>query len=55
MRYPIGALTFYTDVWGTVTTSTYDATALALAERVHAACPYSNATRGTIDVQLRVI
>ncbi len=30
-------------------------TALALVEKAHQVCPYSNATRGNIDVQLRVV
>jgi osmotically inducible protein OsmC len=30
-------------------------TALALTERAHQVCPYSNATRGNIDVALRVV
>lgn len=29
--------------------------ALALVERAHEVCPYSNATRGNIDVQLSVV
>jgi osmotically inducible protein OsmC len=31
------------------------ATALALTEAAHQVCPYSNATRGNIDVELSVI
>jgi Ohr subfamily peroxiredoxin len=30
-------------------------TALALVEKAHQVCPYSNATRGNIDVALRVV
>ena len=30
-------------------------TALALVEQAHQVCPYSNATRGNIDVALRVV
>lgn len=30
-------------------------TALALVENAHQVCPYSNATRGNIDVALRVV
>ncbi len=29
--------------------------ALALADKAHLVCPYSNATRGNIDVKLRVV
>jgi len=32
-----------------------DATAEHLAEAAHEVCPYSNATRGNIDVTLRVV
>ncbi len=32
-----------------------DATAERLAEAAHEVCPYSNATRGNIDVTLRVV
>jgi len=32
-----------------------DATAQRLAEAAHEVCPYSNATRGNIDVTLRVV
>jgi Ohr subfamily peroxiredoxin len=32
-----------------------DATAQALVEKAHAVCPYSNATRGNVDVTLRVV
>ncbi len=32
-----------------------DADALALVERAHQVCPYSNATRGNVDVALRVV
>jgi lipoyl-dependent peroxiredoxin len=31
------------------------ATALALVEKAHQVCPYSNATRGNVDVALKVI
>jgi organic hydroperoxide reductase OsmC/OhrA len=31
------------------------ATALAVAEKAHETCPYSNATRGNIDVTLTVV
>jgi Ohr subfamily peroxiredoxin len=30
-------------------------TALALVEKAHQVCPYSNATRGNIDVSLKVV
>jgi osmotically inducible protein OsmC len=30
-------------------------TALALVDRAHGVCPYSNATRGNIDVQLSLV
>jgi lipoyl-dependent peroxiredoxin len=30
-------------------------TALALAEKAHEVCPYSNATRGNVDVRLEVV
>lgn len=29
--------------------------AMALVERAHEVCPYSNATRGNVDVKLRVV
>ena len=32
-----------------------EATAMALVEKAHSVCPYSNATRGNIDVVLRVV
>ncbi len=32
-----------------------DATAQRLAEAAHEVCPYSNATRGNVDVTLRVV
>ena len=32
-----------------------DDTALALAHKAHEVCPYSNATRGNVDVALQVI
>lgn len=32
-----------------------DDAARALAERAHQVCPYSNATRGNIDVTLRIV
>ena len=32
-----------------------DAQALALVEKAHQICPYSNATRGNIDVKLEVV
>ena len=32
-----------------------DAAALALAHKAHEVCPYSNATRGNIDVDLKVV
>ncbi len=32
-----------------------DVTAQQLVERAHAVCPYSNATRGNIEVTLRVV
>ena len=32
-----------------------DDEALALAERAHEVCPYSNATRGNLDVRLSVV
>jgi lipoyl-dependent peroxiredoxin len=32
-----------------------EAAALALVEKAHAVCPYSNATRGNIEVVLRVV
>jgi osmotically inducible protein OsmC len=31
------------------------AAALALVERAHQVCPYSNATRGNVEVTLKVI
>lgn len=32
-----------------------DADALALVEKAHQVCPYSNATRGNVEVTLRVV
>jgi Ohr subfamily peroxiredoxin len=32
-----------------------DETALALTQRAHEVCPYSNATRGNVEVTLRVV
>lgn len=32
-----------------------DAAALALVEKAHQVCPYSNATRGNVEVTLRVV
>jgi len=32
-----------------------DAAAKALVDKAHQVCPYSNATRGNVDVQLRIV
>jgi Ohr subfamily peroxiredoxin len=32
-----------------------EAAAKALVEKAHQVCPYSNATRGNVDVQLRIV
>jgi len=32
-----------------------EATAKALVDKAHQVCPYSNATRGNVDVQLRIV
>ena len=32
-----------------------EAAAKALVDKAHQVCPYSNATRGNVDVQLRIV
>jgi len=52
---PNGAGGFGLEVWLTVTLPAADAaTAQALADAAHQVCPYSNATRGNIDVHIEV-